>query len=119
MTEDRRIYNTWAIISAVTAIVFILSGTIQWSFESLFWPSMMKFSSALLLLLFAAAILFKKTVISKSLPMYVILFFFGYVLTLTGAMTHSSVWLWVAGMALLLLCNYIAFSNKSSERGNL
>lgn len=114
MTDDKRIYNTWAMISAVTAIVFILSGTIQWGFESLFWPAMMKLSSALLLLLFAAAIFFKTTVISRSLPMYVILFFFGYVLTLTGAMTHSSVWLWVAGMVLLLICNYLVFSHKSS-----
>lgn len=115
MTDDKRIFNTWAMISAVTAIIFIISGIIQWRLENLFWPAIMKFSSALLLLLFAIAIRFKMNTISKLLPLYVILFFFGYVLTLTGAMTHSTIWIWISGMALLVLCNYLAFTIKKPD----
>ena len=107
MEYNKQIRNTWIMVAAVTAVAFMISGIIQLNYNDNIWIAVMRLFSALLLFTSSLIIRFKSNRIFNNPTAYVILFFFGYVLSLIGLMTELRLSLWTLGslslMALIIL----------------
>ena len=109
MDHNKYIRDTWIIVIAITAVAYIITGFIELNAGTNSWTAIAKLATSFILIFNGLTIRIKTKKISKSPAPYFIMFFLGYVLSLTGVMIMFNAALWIPGILLLISTSVLAY----------